>query len=86
MYILKVVTVITIIGLYWNQSSVFFFPLDFGAGVVKGVVDHFWADLYFLGVLAPRFFLGMESLSHTSQSQSPEEKGKIRCINERKFS
>lgn len=47
----------------------------YGQGfTVNVVVDHLWADLDFLGVLVPPFFLGvLKSLSQTSHTQRPEE-------------
>lgn len=42
--------------------------------VINDDVDHFLADLDFLGVLAPPFFLGVvKSLSQTSHTQRPGE-------------
>lgn len=41
---------------------------------MNGAFDHFLADLDFLGVLAPPFFLGvLKSLSQTSHTQRPGE-------------
>lgn len=54
--------------------------------MINGTADHFWADLFFLGVLAPPFFLGVvKFLSQTSHIQRPEETERMNQKHEKNY-